>query len=497
MLLKEVLKGIDFTLICGENIDKININSVYSNHEKDSENGLFVCISGLNFDGHNYVNNLQKTKVIITQKDIQINNKNQIVLKVNDTRKVLAYLVSNFNNNIEQDFKFIGITGTSGKTSTTLIIQSILNYNKERCAIIGTIGNQIDGEDIPVQITTITTPDTSEMYEILNYIKKENVNTITMEVTAHALALNRVEKFNFDVAVFTNLSPDHLDYFETMDRYKETKFQLFKQTKYSAINIDDPVGKEFYDRIETNKISFSTIYENADVYANNISMTINGIYFDLYYKGHIYKNLYTNLVGKFAIYNILSGISASLCYGVNINIIIEAIKNIKQISGRCEIIKTNKNFSAIIDYAHTEKEMIGILQTVKEFTKGRIICIFGGGGFRYEKKHFTMGKVSGKYADFTIITTDNPRGDDINKINNYILDGVIDGRKENYNASKDKEFYKIILDREEAIKYAISIAKPGDLVLCCGKGHETFQVYENGRKEYFSEHEILNRLMNE
>ena len=497
MLLKEILKGIDFTVVQGENIDKINIENIYSNHKQDAENGLFVCIAGLNFDGHNYVNDLKKTRVIIIQNDIKINNKNQIVLKVKDTRKTFACLVSNFNNNLEQDFKIIGITGTSGKTSTTLIIQSILNSNKEKCAIIGTINNQIDGKEIPVKITTVTTPDIFEIYQILNYIKQNGAKTIAMEVTAHALALNRVEKFKFEVAVFTNLSPDHLDYFKTMERYKETKFQLFKQAKYSVLNIDDPVGKEFYDRIENNKISFSTMNQNADIYATNINMTIKGICFDLYYNGKLYKNLYTNLVGKFAIYNILSGISATLCYGIDINTIIEAIKNVKQINGRCEIIKTNKDFSAIIDYAHTEKEMIGILQTVKEFTKGKIICIFGGGGFRYEGKHFTMGKASGKYADFTIITTDNPRGDDINKINNYIKDGIIEGRKENKNASSDEEFYKIILDREEAIKYAISIAKTGDTILCCGKGHETYQVYENSRKEYFSEHDILNKLMNE
>ena len=227
----------------------------------------------------------------------------------------------------------------------------------------------------------------------------------------------------------------------------------------------------------------------------HIVVSSNGV--SLFPAGKEYKNLYTNLVGKFAIYNILSGISATLCHGVDIEIIIEAIKNIKQINGRCEIIKSNKDFSAIIDYAHTEKEMIGILQTVKEFTKGKIYCIFGGGGFRYEGKHFTMGKASGKYADFTIITTDNPRGDDINKINNYIQNGVIEGRKEHKNASKNEEFYKIILDREEAIKYAISMAKAGDVVLCCGKGHETNQVYENGRQEYFSEHDILNKLMND
>lgn len=488
MLLKNLLKDIQYTVLQGD-VENINIENVYSDSRIELKDSLFVCIKGSNTDGHNFINDVKTAKVIVVEENILPNNKEQVVLKVEDSRKTLAFLVSNLNHNIENKFKFIGVTGTNGKTSITLIIQSILKYVGEKCAVIGTIENQIDDEIIPIKTTTVTTPDINEIYKMLNYIDEHNVKTIVMEATAHALSLNRIEKFKFEVGVFTNLTPDHLDFYKTMDNYKEAKFKLFKQSKYAVLNIDDPVGKEYYDRLKENKFSYSTKDKNADLYATNIVLNPNGSYFDLYYKGKEYKNCFINLVGMFSIYNVLAGIGATLLYGIEIKQILEAIKDIKRINGRCEIIKTNKDFNAVIDYAHSEDSLEKILKTVRDFTKGRIICLFGlGGGHRYKEKRPVMGKLATKLADFTIITDDNPRDNDPEEISRDIERDIKELRDIKYT---------VIHDREKAIEYAVNMAKTGDTIVCCGKGHETYQEYENGRRVHLSEHEILTRLMND
>lgn len=480
MLLRDLLKNINYEIIQG-NVE-ININNISSDSRKIQTNDLFVCLSGEKTDGHNFINQITTSGAILIEKNVTINNTKQTIIKVENSRKTFAYLMSNFYNHPENDLDFIGITGTNGKTSTTIIIESILQFVKQKCAVLGSINNRINEKEIPIKITTSTTPDIHEFFEILNYIKEQNVKNVIMEVTSHALSLYRVETINFTIAIFTNLTQDHLDYHKTMEAYKEAKFKLFKQAKKAVINIDDDCGKDFFNRIQTEKMSISLKNQLADLYAYNTKITADGSYFDLKYKNKEYKNIFINLVGAFSIYNVLGCIGACLFKNIAIDDILEAIKYIHKVAGRCEKIAINKDFTVIVDFAHTPDALENILKTAREFTTNRLISIFGCGGNRDTTKRAIMGKISTELADLSIITSDNPRDENPESIIKEIEQGI----------KNDK--YQLIVARHEAIIYALKNAKAGDVLVIAGKGHENYQEFENKRKVHFSDVEEVNNF---
>lgn len=483
MLLKELLENINFA--CVSNFADLDIKNISSNSNKIQANSdtLFVAIRGLKSDGHNYIQNAidNGAVAILVEKDIKNIDRNVVVIKVNNTRETLSKLAFRIYGNPQKDMNIVGVTGTNGKTSTTIIIESILRSVDKKCAVLGTIANRIGEKSLKTKTTTITTPDIVELAEMFNEIKKNNIKNVIMEATSHALSLNRLDQIDFNIGIFTNLTLDHLDYHKTMRNYADTKFKLFQKSKKAVINIDDDCGREFFEKITTEKMSFSTKDKNADLFAYNIRITSKGNCFDLKYKGVEYKSVFSNIVGMFSIYNVLGSIGACLFMEVDIDNILRSLKNIENINGRCEVVPCIKDTTVIVDYAHSPDGLENILKTVRELTNGKIVSVFGLGGNRERTKRAIMGELSGNLADFTIISTDNPRNENPADIVKEIESGIL----------KTGKPYKIILDRKEAIKFAINMVEKDDVVLITGKGHEEYQEYKNGEREHFSDKETV------
>jgi UDP-N-acetylmuramoyl-L-alanyl-D-glutamate--2,6-diaminopimelate ligase len=488
MEIRELLSGIKYTVLSGKDTHKIKSIENSSNTESFKRGVLFVCVEGFKFDGHNFIDQvIQKgVKAVLVCKNVRISDKKITVIKVADTRKIFTKIALKLYNNPQNSMKIVGVTGTSGKTSTTIIFENILRKADVKCGIIGTLGNRIGNRKIPVKITTVTTPDSLELSKIFKYIENKNVKNVVMEATSHALALNRVDGIRFEVGIFTNIGVEHLDFHKTLDNYVNTKYQLLKKSKKAVINIDDKYGAEFYRNIKDGtKISISLRDKNADFYADNIEVTPKGTYFNLKYKGIEYKKLFTNLVGTFSVYNILSATAAAVLVGIDIKDALKSYPKIDYISGRFEPIVNNKGVNVIVDYAHTAEQFENVLKVVKNFTKNKLISLFGCGGDRDNSKRPLMGEMAAKYSDLVVVAEDNPRNEDPNKINAQVEVGI----------KKTKTPYKLIVSRKEAIEYALSAANPGDTFIMMGKGPERYQEYENKRREYFSEREIAEEYL--
>ncbi len=488
MLIKDLFLKEDYRILQGKpdlNIGDISINSNKINKDTTT---LFVALRGQEFNGHDYIDKAIENgaKAILVSQDVpSLKNPDITVIRVEDTRQSLSKIAFNLHNNPQKDITVIGVTGTSGKTSTTIIIESILKSINIKTAVVGTINNRIGDKIIPVESTTSTTPDILELAKSFDYIKKQGVNTVVMEVSSHALELHRVDSLHFKTGVFTNLSLEHMDFHKNMDNYADAKFKLFSKSDNAVINADDEYGKKFLNKIKTSKLSYSTLDPKADLFADNISITPKGTSFDLHYNNNVYKDVFINLIGIFSVYNVLSAISAVLTLKViNIEAILKALQHIDPIRGRCEFIKNDK-CNVIIDYAHKPDGLSKVLKTVASFTKGRLISVFGCGGNRDSVKRPIMGEISGRLAQYTIITSDNPRNEDPKAITDDIVKGI----------EKVTSNYEVIVDREKAIKTAIAMAGKDDTVLIAGKGHETYQEFENHRKIDFDDKAIAEKYL--
>ncbi|MBO4956919.1 MAG: UDP-N-acetylmuramoyl-L-alanyl-D-glutamate--2,6-diaminopimelate ligase [Rickettsiales bacterium] len=485
MKIKNILSNIDYEILQGN--DELDIEIIENDSRKVvncDKNTMFVCISGMKFDGHAFVEEAIKNdniRAFLVEKDIFVNNKNVTVIKVKDTRSAMQTICFNFYNNPQNNMKVVGVTGTSGKTSTTIIIETVLRNVGIKSAVIGTLGHRIGNEPIPVNKTTVTTPDSLELAKMFNYINEQGVKYTVMEATSHALSLNRVDMINFEVGIFTNLGIEHLDFHKTQEEYAEAKFKLFNLSKKAVINIDDKYGKEFYNRINKQKLSLSLEDKSADLYAYNVNITPNGTYFDLKYNNKEYKNIFINLVGRFSVYNTLSAIATALLLDVKIDDIVNGLNNIDYIGGRCESVNNDKGINIIIDYAHTAEQFENILKAMKQFTKNKLISLFGCGGDRDNSKRPLMGEVAGKYSNFVVVAEDNPRSEDPNVINSQIEVGL----------KKTGTEYKLFVNRKDAIEFALSMAEKGDTFIMMGKGPEKYQEYANAEKKYFCEREVV------
>ena len=463
MNLKELLCNIEYELIKG------NINSEFNKIEYDSRkingNDIFVCIKGFNTDGHKYALSSIKSgaSIIICENNIkEISNENITIIKVNNTRKALAYISSRYYNNPSEKMNIIGVTGTNGKTTTTFLIKSVLDKIEHKTGIIGTIENRIGDKVIQ---TERTTPESLELQQLLKNMYDEDCNDVVMEVSSHALDLNRVDYVNYNIGIFTNLTQDHLDYHITMDNYRAAKSILFENCEKSVINIDDKSGEYMIKKAKGSVLTFG-IDNDADIKAENIIIDADGVNFEICYKNKKYS-VKINTPGKFSIYNALGAIGACIFMNIDINIIIKAISENKGVNGRFQTIKNKKGFNVIVDYAHTPDGLENILKTTKEFVKGNIITVFGCGGDRDKTKRPIMGEIAGIYSDYCVITSDNPRTENPD----LILDDIEVGIK------KTNSDYIKIVDRKEAINYTINMAKKDDVIIIAGKGHENYQIF--------------------
>ncbi|RKD27667.1 UDP-N-acetylmuramoylalanyl-D-glutamate--2,6-diaminopimelate ligase [Caminicella sporogenes DSM 14501] len=469
MNLKEILIDIEFDKIFGDKF--VKVDGICYDSRKVEKNYLFVCIEGFKTDGHKYIKNAidKGASAVVIEKiteDIEkyIEENNVVFVKVNNSRKALSKIASNFYKNPSKKLKVIGVTGTNGKTSITHLINTILRENNYKCGLIGTIQNEISGK---VYKTSRTTPEAVELHNLFNEMVQNKVDVCTMEVSSHSLDLHRVDDVNFNIGIFTNLTEDHLDYHKDMRSYKNAKIKLFYKTSdVNIINIDDKYGKEIYDEIKkiNTKILTYGLNSRCDIYAKDIDMKDSFSSFTLItpkYSGRIR----INIPGLFSIYNILASISACYSLGLNYEQILKGVNSIKPVRGRFELVENDRGIKVIVDYAHTPDALRNVLSTIKGFVRGKIITVFGCGGERDSAKRPVMGKIATELSDYVIITNDNPRGEKEDKIINDILKGI------DFN-----EKYTVIKDRYEAIKKALEFANKDDVVLIAGKGHETYQI---------------------
>lgn len=482
MLLQYLLEELEEKEVIGS-ID-VKINKIEYDSKKIEKGDVFVAISGLKEDGHTYIEEaIEKGAIgIIVQKDYEVKaNENVTFVKVQDTRIALAKVAAKYYDTPASKLKIIGITGTKGKTTTAYMIRDILLASGKKTGMIGTIYNTYGNKKIEA---VRTSPESLDLQKLLKDMVDSGMEYVVMEVSSHALDLNRVYGIHFVIGVFTNLSEEHLDYHKTMDNYLKAKAKLFENSDFAIINSDDI----FTPRLEK-MIKCKTAKYGLDNEANitAVDVRVNNNYVD--FKMYINKMLQTvtiNIPGRYTVYNALAAIAVTSMLGAQMDAILAALGELR-VPGRSEVVDIGKTFAVIIDYAHTPSSLEAILQNTKRYAKGRIICVFGCGGNRDEEKRPLMGEISGKYADFTVITTDNPREESPKKIMKEIEDGM----------KKTKGLYKVIENRKEAIKFAMRIAWKNDTIIIAGKGHETYQLLKGNKKIKFDEREIVKMVASE
>lgn len=441
---------------------------------KVCKGSVFVCIAGEKFDGHSVASQAVEkgAAAVVCERDMGIVNQ----IKVKDTREAYGELCAAWFNHPERRVKMIGVTGTNGKTTITNVVKHVLMKNGHKTGLIGTIQNEIGDEIVH---TDNTTPFTFDFMELLNRMADAGCEYVVMEVSSFGLVQKRIGTAHFETALFTNLTQDHLDYHKTMEDYYQAKKLLFEKCDTAICNMDDDYGKRLYSEISCSKYTYSSS-QKADYYADVIKIKPNETSFWFCSNGKCH-NVTMKMTGKFNVSNMTGVIAICLSLGMPIEDIIPPISEYPGVRGRCEVIPTGKNFTVICDYAHTPDALENILSNVKEYTDGRLICLFGCGGNRDKTKRPKMAKAAAKYADMLIITSDNPRDEEPESI----IDDIVEGLD-----NTDIE-YERIPDRIEAIYHAVKIAGKGDVIVLAGKGHEDYQVLKNNVHIHLDEREVV------
>lgn len=459
MKLRDLLKGVKIVEL-NISLDE-EITDIIGDSRNITKDCAFICLEGTRSDGHLYIADAVNlgAKVVITQKKMEFLNGEKFV-QIEGGRRAIACMACNFFEEPSKKFKLVGVTGTKGKTTTTYMIKSILEEKGLKVGIIGTIEAKIG--DKKLMTSSNTTPDAIGLQRLFYDMQKDGVDAVVMEVSSHALDLDRVYGSDFDIAVFTNLSQDHMDYHKNFENYFQAKKILFGMCKKALINVDDEYGKRLFEETTCDKRTFA-IDSNADVKADNFKVTAQEVTF---LDGA--ETFSVKIPGKFSVYNALAGISV----GYEFNCTPDEIRNGFNklvVPGRSEIIDLGTDFTVMVDYAHSPDSLKNILLATREYAKGRVISVFGCGGDRDKTKRPIMGKISGKLADITIITSDNPRSEEPAEIISEIEEGLKDVNKE----------YFRVQDRAEAIFKALSIAKKDDVIIIAGKGHEPYQILKD------------------
>lgn len=455
MQLSELIAGLG-----GKTYDfhNIEIKSLEFDSRKIGPGSLFIAITGEKFDGHDFIQDAQKlgAVAVVTQKKSDTTLP-QIVF--DNTRLAMGKLAKRFYG-CEDDLNIIGITGTNGKTTTAFLIHSILTAAGRNPGLIGTIYYLGKSKTKASR----TTPESLELFQLMSQYRTEGARDIVMEVSSHALSLKRVDEIKFQTAVFTNLSQDHLDFHKTMEDYKKAKlhiFSLLDEEGFAIFNLDDPTSEDI-KVLDLKKTVTYGLLNQADLGARIIEDSPDGLKIEVSYKNRKYL-IISKLLGEFNGYNILASFATGIALGIEEEIIIQGIENLESVRGRVEQVCPN----IFIDFAHTPKALENVLPTLRKYTKGRLIVLFGCGGERDKAKRPKMGNVVSTLADFTIITSDNPRGELPLEIISDIKKGIINNN------------YTIIEDRKEAIKYGIAQKRTDDILLIAGKGHEESQIFKD------------------
>jgi UDP-N-acetylmuramoyl-L-alanyl-D-glutamate--2,6-diaminopimelate ligase len=481
MLLDKIINGLEVEEIKG-NIN-VEISGIAYDSRKVKKDFIFVCIDGKTVDGHKFVTFAIEngSKVLLVQKEVDV-PEGITVIKVKDTRLALAFISDTFYGHPSGKFKLIGITGTKGKTTTTYMIKAILEKSGQKVGLVGTLGSRIGDEYLA---TERTTPESLDLQSIFDEMNEKYVNSVVMEVSSQGLALNRVTGCEYEIGVFTNITQDHIGPKEhlTFEDYLEAKKKLFKMCKKGLINIDAKYSKDIIKNAECEILTYG-IDNDADIKAEEIEKYPDGVTFKVitpWFSGFVK----VGMPGKFSIYNALAAIGVCGLMGVPFEAAKAGLEKIS-VPGRAEVIYSGDDFTILTDYAHTPDSFENILSTFKAFAPGRLVCVFGCGGDRDKSKRPVMAEIASRLADFTIITSDNPRTEEPIAIINDIEKGIIGSKAE----------YITIIDRREAIKYTMENFKPKDIIILAGKGDETYQIF--GTKQiHFDEREVVKEILEE
>ncbi|MBR5378977.1 MAG: UDP-N-acetylmuramoyl-L-alanyl-D-glutamate--2,6-diaminopimelate ligase [Clostridia bacterium] len=457
------------------------INELTADSRTKSAGGLFFCVPGLHTDAHDFapaaVSNGAVALVVERRLDTEAAQ-----IKVDSVRRAMSHIAAAFYGFPARKLKMIGITGTKGKTTTSFMLRSILQEAGHPTGLIGTVCTMIGDKEYEAGKTT---PDPIEFQRILLEMVRAGMEYVIMEVSAHALDMYRIDGVRFLTAGFTNLSQDHLDYFGTMEKYLAAKLKIAAMTDSLVVNVDDlTVVKGLKDMGAL--FTRAGIREPADVYANQVEMTKAGVDFLLSFHKRATETVHLRLSGIFNVYNALMAAALADKAGMSMGSIKKGLEALKNVPGRVELLDTNTPYRVILDYAHSPDALENVLKSLRESTRGKLIALFGCGGGRDALKRPIMGAIGGKYADFCIITSDNPRGEEPMDIIDAIEAGI----------KPVTDQYIVIENRREAIRYALENALEGDTVVLAGKGHETYQEIK-GVKHPFDEKEIVTELLNE
>ncbi|HHV60692.1 MAG TPA: UDP-N-acetylmuramoyl-L-alanyl-D-glutamate--2,6-diaminopimelate ligase [Clostridiaceae bacterium] len=479
MILKELVSGLEIESSKGDL--NIEIHDIAYDSRKAKNGSLFVCIEGFTTDGHKYIPSAinNGTKALLVQKDVEV-PEDVTVVKIKDTRYGLAHVSHLFFGKPSEKFSLIGVTGTKGKTSTTFMIKAILEAAGQKTGLIGTIHNMIGDE---VLYGERTTPESHDLQSLFAQMRDKGVSSVVMEVSSHGLELHRVSCSQYDIGVFTNLYFDHIgenELHHSMEDYYKAKAKLFSMCRKGLVNIDSSYGKRLVDDAGCEVYTYG-IESNADFRATDIKSGTESVEFTVKtpWSSDFIK---VGIPGKFNVYNALAAIGACCLLNVPMNAIKRGLADIK-VPGRLEVVETGRDFTVIVDYAHNAASLENLLTTVREFTPGRLVCVFGCGGNRAGRR-IPMGEISGRMADFTVITSDNPRTEDPEDIIKEIEEGI---RRTN------GEYIKII-DRYEGIRYALDNARSGDVIVIAGKGHETYQQFKD-KTIHFDDREVVREIL--
>lgn len=484
MKLVDLLESLPLYEVLGS-IDDIIVRSLEVDSRLVKQGALFVCIKGFTVDGHDFAKQAEEKGAIavVAERDLNLSIPSIVVP---DTTRALAKLATKYFNNPTEQLQLIGVTGTNGKTTTTYLLEAIYQEAQKKTGLIGTIQMKIGNKSIPIKNTT---PDAFQLQRFFNQMIKEDVEVAMMEVSSHALDLGRVAGCNFNMAIYTNLSQDHLDYHRNMADYLRAKTLLFSQLgnsydthseKFAIINNDDPYRDEIAKSTTQNIITYG-LTSKANIYATNVNLKPDGTSFILHTpKESVAIN--SRLIGKFNVYNMLAATCAAYVKGISLQTIKKALEKIKGVKGRFERVDKGQDYTVIVDYAHTPDSLENVLQTIEQFAEGEVFVVVGTGGDRDRSKRPLMADVAMKYSDFTFFTSDNPRSEKPEAI----IDDMVRHLTEKH--------FTTIVDRKAAIEAAIDRAKTNDIVLIAGKGHETGQEI-NGKIYPFDDKEIAEQAI--
>ena len=475
MKLKELLHGLDVLELHAD--ETLDITGVHYDSRQVMRGGLFVAISGFLTDGHKYIPKAAENGAacIVCEKKPEM----QIpYVLVSDARAALAVLGANWFGHPADDMRVIGITGTNGKTTSTYLLKHVLEQTLgAKVGLIGTIQNMIGDE---ILHTERTTPESFELQKLFADMRDAGCTHVIMEVSSHALVLHRADQIRFSAAVFTNLTEDHLDFHKTMDAYCDAKAMLFRRCETGAVNVDDAYAKRIMEQADCRLLTYSAQGNPASLMAEHVELFSGRVEFDAVYQNKR-ASVTLGIPGIFSVYNALGVIAAALALNIPLQKIADALRTAQSVKGRVEVVPTpGKDYTVLIDYSHTPDSLENILKAVRGFCTGRVIAVFGCGGDRDPYKRPVMGKIAAELSDLAIVTSDNPRTEDPYKILRQILAGMQDTETP----------YEVIESRVSAIGRAMELARKNDVIVLCGKGHETYQEIGH-EKHHLDEREVV------